>query len=239
MNTIWKKRPGVVSNSTRVLAGPPRNSSVNNRHFFRTNRKIMKSVSDRFLMWIDAVGGYLVCLKDQVILGQARPGSNTDIPLVADVAGKHAKITRQGDEGDYVLEPLADVKIQNAVITSPTLLHHGDLIVLGSAQLQFTKPHPLSTSARLDLIGSSRTNPFADAILLMSETLIIGNNMTNHVVYHGEDHQIVLFRQEDKLCCRSDQPVNLDGVIEQSEGELYYGSQVKSDRMSFSLEEIQ
>ncbi len=237
MNTTWKKRPRTVSNSTRVLAGPPNNSSSNSRYFFRTNKKIMKAVSDRFLMWIDAVGGYLVSLNDQVVLGQARPGTQVDIPLVADIAGRHARIVRQKEEGDYVLEPLADVAIQNQTIQSPTLLHHGDLITLGSAQLQFTKPHPLSPSARLDLVGNTRTNPFVDGILLMSESLIIGSNMANHVVYHGEEHQIVLFQQGEQLCCQSDYPVELDGVVEQSTGELFYGSQIRSDRISLSLED--
>ena len=61
-----------------------------------------------------------------------------------------------------------------------------------------------SPSARLDLISSTRTNPFVDGILLMGESLIIGNNMANHVVYHGEEHQIVLFQQDGQLCYRSD-----------------------------------
>ena len=72
----------------------------------------------------------------------------------------------------------------------------------------------------------------------MNDTLIVGNNMANHVVYHGEDHQLVLYRQNEKLLCRSDQLMNLDGVMDQSDGELFYGSQMKSDRISFSLEEV-
>ena len=238
MNTTGIKRPQPVTNSTRVLTAPPKNYSTNSRYFFRTNKKIMKSVSDRFLIWIDAVGGYLVCLNDHLTIGQARPGSPVDIPLVADISSKHARLKRQGDEGDYVIEPIAQVFVQNKEIQTPTLLHHGDIITLGSAQLQFTKPHPLSASARFDLLGSSRTNPYADAILLMNDTLIVGNNMANHVVYHGEDHQLVLYRQNEKLLCRSDQLMNLDGVMEQSDGELFYGSQMKSDRISFSLEEV-
>ena len=198
----------------------------------------MNSVSDRFLIWIDAVGGYLVCLQDGLTIGQARPGSRVDIPLVADISSKHARLKRQGHEGDYVIEPIAQVLVQNKEIQTPKLLHHGDIITLGSAKLKFTKPHPLSTSARFDLLGSSRTTPYADSILLMSETLIIGNNLSNHVVYHGEDPQVVLYRQDGKLLCRSDQLMNLDGVMDQSDGELFYGSQMKSDRISFSLEEV-
>ncbi len=238
MNTTGIKRPLAFTNSTRVPAVPPKKFATNYAYFSRTNKKIMKAVSDRFLMWIDAVGGYLVCLNNQLTIGQARPGLNIDIPLAADITSKHARLKRQGKEGDYIIEPLSEVMVQNKRIQSPTLLHDGDLICLGTAQLQFTKPHPLSASARLDLIGGSRTNPYADAILLMSDTLIIGNNLANHVVYHGEDHQIVLYQQDGKLHYRSDQQVNLDGVTNQTAGELFYGSQVKGERISFSLEQV-
>ena len=232
------KRPQIYTNSTRDPAAPQKDTSTDCRYFLRTNKKIMNAVTDRFLMWVDAVGGYLVCLNDQLTIGQARPNSHVEIPLAADIASQHARLKRQGKEGDYVLEPLSQVMVQHQEINSPTLLYDGDMISLGSAQLQFTKPHPLSASARLDLIGSSRTNPYTDAILLMSDTLIIGNNMANHVVYHGEDHQVVLYQQDGKLLCRSNQPVNLDGIVDQRGGELFYGSQVKSDLISFSLEEV-
>ncbi len=238
MNTTGIKRPQAVTNSTRVLTVPPPSVANNSHYFFRTNKKIMNAISNRFLMWVDAVGGYLVCLNNQLTIGQARPNSKVDIPLLADISSKHAQLKRQGEEGDYIIEPLAQVLVQNKEIQSPTLLHHGDLISLGTAELQFTKPHPLSASARLDLIGQTRTNPYTDAILLMSDTLIIGNNMANHIVYHGDDHQIVLYLQNEKLLCRSDQQVNLDGLAGQSGGELFYGSQIKSDRISFSLEEV-
>ncbi len=237
MNTTGLKRRQAVTNSTRVLDFPPPNVANNGHYFFRTNEKIMKAISSRFLMWVDAVGGYLVCLNNQLSIGQARPGSKVDIPLLADISSNHARLKREGEEGDYIIEPLAPVLVQNQEIKSPTLLHHGDVISLGTAELQFTKPHPLSTSARLDLIGQSRTSPYTDAIVLMSDTLIIGNNMANHIVYHGDEHQIVLYLQNKKLLCRSDQQVNLDGMMEQSGGELFYGSQVKSDRISFSLED--
>ena len=232
------KRPQIYTNSTRDPAAPQQDTSTDCRYYLRTNKKIMNAVTDRFLMWVDAVGGYLVCLNNQLTIGQARPGSKVDIPLLADISSKHARLKREGEEGDYIIEPLAPVLVQNQEIKSPTLLHHEDVISLGTAELQFTKPHPLSTSARLDLLGQRRTNPYTDAILLMSDTLIIGNNMANHVVYHGEDHQVVLYQQDGKLLCRSNQPVNLDGIVDQRGGELFYGSQVKSDLISFSLEEV-
>src|SRR4051812_28217327 len=48
----------------------------------------------RFMLWMDAVGGYLVCLGDEIVIGQSTPGSSADIALQADISRKHAKITR-------------------------------------------------------------------------------------------------------------------------------------------------
>src|SRR5438105_15843073 len=44
----------------------------------------------RFLLWVDGVGGFLVCLGNRVTLGQATPDAYVDIPLFADVSRVHA-----------------------------------------------------------------------------------------------------------------------------------------------------
>ena len=116
MNTTGIKRPLAVTNSTRVLTVPPTSVANNSHYFYRTNEKIMNAISNRFLMWVDAVGGYLVCLNNQLTIGQARPDSKVDIPLLADISSKHAQLKRQGEEGDYIIEPLAQVLVQNKEI---------------------------------------------------------------------------------------------------------------------------
>jgi tetratricopeptide (TPR) repeat protein len=39
--------------------------------------------SGRFLLWVDAVGGYLVCTDSEVTIGQ--PGGSADVPILGDV----------------------------------------------------------------------------------------------------------------------------------------------------------
>ena len=48
----------------------------------------------RFLLWVDAVGGYLVCLDDRVLLGRAGPDSHADVPLMGDLSRNHATLLR-------------------------------------------------------------------------------------------------------------------------------------------------
>ena len=44
----------------------------------------------RFMLWIDGVGGYLVCLGGRLTFGQAILDAHVDVPLVADVSRLHA-----------------------------------------------------------------------------------------------------------------------------------------------------
>src|SRR5262249_20552437 len=57
--------------------------------------------SPRFLLWIDGVGGFLVCLAPKVTMGQATPEGNVDLPLFADISRVHATLTR--DVEGYLL----------------------------------------------------------------------------------------------------------------------------------------
>ena len=49
----------------------------------------------RFLLWVDAIGGYLVCLDDRILLGRAGPDSHADIPLMGDLSRNHATLVAQ------------------------------------------------------------------------------------------------------------------------------------------------
>ena len=123
----------------------------------------------RFLLWIDGVGGYLVCLGDEVVLGQASSEYRVDIPIQADLSRRHAKISRLGD--GYVIEPWQTTRVNGQVIRGKTLLSDGDEIDLAQAvHLRFRQPHALSASARLDFVSHHRTHPKADGVLLMAES---------------------------------------------------------------------
>src|SRR5205823_6319924 len=48
--------------------------------------------SPRFLLWIDGIGGFLVCLGNRVMVGQATAEAGVEIPLYADVSRIHATL---------------------------------------------------------------------------------------------------------------------------------------------------
>ena len=188
---------------------------------------------DRFLLWIDAVGGYLVCRGDEVVIGQAG-GAGVDIPFVADISRRHAKIRRDGEA--YLLEPIQSVMLEGKAVAECQELADGDEISLGSVRLRFRRPHPLSCSARLEFVSQHRTQPTADGVILMAESCVLGRSQQNHVVCRDFAEDVVLFQRDNKLHCRCMSPIDVDGRRCDGVSELSATSHVSNDDFSLSLE---
>jgi hypothetical protein len=191
----------------------------------------------RLLLWVDAVGGFFVCPAAKVRLGQAVPGSEVEVPLLADLSRHHATIRR--DEEGYVIEPLREVWLNQQKIETVVWINDGSLIQMGPAlQMRFSRPHPLSATARLDFVSNHRTQPSSSAVLLMADTCVLGPSASNHVVCRDWPHDVVLYRQHGELFCRGAGPLEIDGKSYQQEGPMTSKSRVIGEQFSFSLEEI-
>ena len=189
------------------------------------------------MLWVDAVGGYLVCLADEVVLGQAVPGAGIDIPILGDLSRQHAKVRRVA--GDYVLEPLSDLRRNGKVVRNAVPLADGDQVQLGSSVLlRFSKPHALSASAMLRFLSRHRTQPSADGILLMAESCVLGPRASNHIVCPDWSQDLVLYRHDDRLNCRAATPIEIDDVFCEGRGRLSFNSRVTGSDFALSLEEI-
>lgn len=196
-----------------------------------------KGQSDTFLLWIDAVGGFWVCLADAVTLGQPVPGGAADVPILGDLSGQHARIRRDGE--GYLIEAIRDVRVDGRPVDRVTLLRDGSTIELGpSVRLRFRRPHALSATARLDFLSRHRTQPSADAVLLMADTCILGPKPHSHVVCRDWMDEVVLYRQDDELFCRTRGALEIDGVSRKGRGPITRNSRVVGDRFSLSLEGV-
>jgi hypothetical protein len=192
--------------------------------------------SPRFFLWIDGVGGFLVCLGPQAAIGQATPDSTVEIPLFADVSRVHARLTRE-NEG-YLLEAVRPVLL-NGQPCERGLLHSGDRITLGgTCQMQFRQPTPVSASARLDMVSGHRLALSVDAVLLMAETLVLGPGEQSHVVMPDLDKPIVLFRQRDGLGIRYPGSFKINGTGVQDRGSLGASATVSGDDFDFAVEPV-
>ena len=189
---------------------------------------------ERFFLWIDGVGGYLVCLGSRVTVGQATPDSFVDIPLFADVSRLHASLTR--DAEGYVLEATRPLLV-NGQKAERTLLQNGDRVTLGnSCQLLFTQPVPVSSSARIDVVSGHRLPLTVDGVLLMADTLVLGPDSQAHVVVPDLQQPVVLFRQKDGLAMRAVGEFSVDGERCRERASLRPTSFVIGDDFAFALE---
>jgi FHA domain len=189
-----------------------------------------------FHLWIDGIGGYLVCTNNRVTLGQAVPDATVDVPLLADVSRLHATVTRDGDA--YLLHALRATRVNGKVVET-ALLHHGNRLTLGgSCQLEFNQPVPVSTSARLDLVSGHRLRLAVDAVLLMADTLVLGPGHQVHVCMPDLKHPVILFRQGQSLGVRTAGSWAINGQSVRDRGLVEIGARVVGEDFSFALEAI-
>jgi FHA domain len=188
----------------------------------------------QFFLWIDGIGGYLVCLGSRITIGQATPDAYVDIPLFADVSRLHATVCR--DVEGYVLEATRPLLV-NGHKVERTLLQNGDRVTLGtSCQLVFAQPVPVSTSARIDVVSGHRLPLTVDGVLLMADTLVLGPGPQAHVIIPELEQPLVLYRHKDGLAMRSTGNFNVDGESVHERASLRPTSSVVGENFAFALE---
>lgn len=194
------------------------------------------NVSDRLQMWIDGVGGFMLLLSDRVHLGQAMASAQVDVPIMGDISRRHAAIRRSGSE--YILEPFAATAVNGRQQNAPVLLKHHDELRLGrGVQLRFVQPHPLSTSAVLNLTSRHRTEPAADGVVLVADSLLLGPKANNHIVCPHWQHDVVLYRHGHQLQVKSKLPL-FSGNSTQPATVVPLGEAVQGGEISFCLEPL-
>ncbi|MGE3822073.1 MAG: FHA domain-containing protein [Isosphaeraceae bacterium] len=200
-------------------------------------RRAEGGLSGRFLLWVDAVGGYLVCLDDELVLGRAGHDSDADVPLMGDLSRKHATVRRDGE--GYVLRAHRPTFINGGAVESATL-RDGDVIRLGdTVELEFRQPSPVSSTARLTVLSRHRLPLAVDGILFMADTCVIGGSSQSHVVSPRLRDPVVLYRQGSGLWCRAAGGFEVDGGACSARAPLTLRSSVLGDGFSFSLESLE
>jgi hypothetical protein len=191
----------------------------------------------RIVAWIDAVGGFLVCLGDEVVLGQPAADGSVDVPFLADLSRRHAIIRREGEA--YVLTPLQRTSIDGRPAAETVVLRDKCVVRLGdSVELRFRKPHALSNTAVLEIASHHKTEPAVDGIILMSENCILGPAPHSHVRCPEWTSDLVLFRRGGDLMCRTQAPIEVDGQTCVGQAAIGGDCRIESEEFALSLEEI-
>ena len=194
----------------------------------------------QFLIWVDAVGGFLVCPNSMNIIGCAIPQANIEIPIMADLSRRHVKI--QSTTDGHLIHPLANtatVILDGQTIASSTPWTSGQIMELdGGVKIEYVKPHPLSSSARLNLISRHRTQPWSDAVLLVNDTILLGPDSRNHVHCPHWSQNIVLFYHRGAWYCRCNQRYQVDSKSVQGIAILSDHSKIAGSDFSIGLEPV-
>ncbi len=189
----------------------------------------------RRILWIDGVGGFLLVEKDEVLIGQAASGGSVDIAVVGDLSREAAAIRRV--EGDYLLQPLQPTLVNGLPVDRAQLLTDETLIQLGKrVKIRFSRPSPLSATARLDMESLNRFKPHVDGILLLSDSCILGPNPGSHVMCPTWSNELLLFRHRSGWFFRSMVEVNVNGEPTQGQIPLVAGMRMDGEDFSLSIE---
>jgi hypothetical protein len=191
----------------------------------------------RQLAWIDGVGGFLICLSDEVTLGQPSDPTSVEIPLRADISRRHATLRRESEA--YVLTPIHEVSVNSRPLSGPTVLQNNDLIELGdSVRLRFRKPHALSATAVLTVESHHKTEPAVDAIVLMSDSCILGPQRHSHICCRNWVDELVLFRRGEGLGFRTSATVEVDGQPAKENAILPGICRLEAENFAMSFEDL-
>ena len=193
--------------------------------------------SSQYLVWIDAVGGYLLQLKPHAVIGQAIPGADVDLAVQGDISRNHAMIHRMGDR--YALQPIAPTSINGHPVTEQTVLRHDDIVVLGRrVELRFQQPHPLSPTARLDLLSPHRWQPSVDGVLLMAESCVMGPAERSHIVCRPWGQEIVMVRHRDHFRMKAQEELLVGQQWRRGLFDVPDNAVIQNDNLRLRLEPI-
>ena len=218
------------------------------------------AAGSRWLLWVDAAGGYLVLGGQCWTIGGPASEAEAAICVQADLRRQHAQLARAGR--DYALypaaggitypadaadslrppgaanSPAADWSRNGAAHRcEPVPLRCSDRFLLGrSVGFHFVQPSPLSSSARLAVDPPHRLRPHVDGVLLWADTLVIGPTLDCHVVVPHAEGPIVLLQRDGRWLAKG------SGGSLPSEGNgaetvrLVMGERVQQRGVSMTLE---
>lgn len=197
--------------------------------------------NSRFMLWIDGVGGYLICEGRTIVLGQ--PGeANVEVPIMADISRRHAAIRREGEH--YLLDPLRSCFVDGRAVTEPARLGRNAELGLGAdsraaVRLRFRAPHACSLSARLELTSPHRLKPHADGVVLWADTCLVGPSVDCHIVAADAARTSVLYRRPDgTIVFRTSGTYDVDGRRATDATPVLRSSRIAADDFVWQLEPV-
>ncbi len=206
-------------------------------HLAPADSTMNEKPGNKMVLWVDAVGGFLICPSNKIVLGQALPAAGVDVAIQADISRRHATIYRDGE--GYLITPASTTSVNGRPLDSVCTLTHGSVIELGSrVRMRFDKPHPLSATARLTMLSHHRTQPAVDGVILMADAMVLGPKTNCHIVARHWENDIVLFRSNHDWIVRGGESFEIDGAEVHGQAAVTPGNRIAGKDFSLSIESV-
>jgi tetratricopeptide (TPR) repeat protein len=187
-------------------------------------------LTERLVMLVNGGGSFLLLRGDRITLGRAASDQPADIPIISDLAERHAEIARLDE--DYFLLSSRDVTVagQN---TRHQLLRDGDRVVLGrQAKFTFRQPNRKSASAVLDLSDTTRMPGDVRRVVLLKGNATVGFGPSAHIMCNGAERTYVLFERAGTLWIRPQGT----GPVQTEARPIELGRTIEIGSLSFVIE---
>jgi hypothetical protein len=196
-----------------------------------------------FLLRVDEGGEYLVLRGETVSIGNVRE-ARSDLPILANLAGRHAQIRRSmsfhGGMQDTLEALDGEVRLRGAKVGSQPL-KSGDRFALGpSLQVLYQIPSSRSLTAVLQLLGGFQIAG-TDRILLLKDRgrdgrILLGQAKDVHVRVGSAVGEVEVFAHKSgQIRVRAEGQGTLDGKPFSGEHPVDAGMVVQAAGISFVL----
>lgn len=199
----------------------------------RPVRSARRAKDERFLLWVEGVGTFLLLGAERTTVGRAGSSARPDVALSADIDGIHAEFLRV--DHDYFLIPHGPTSVGGRQVERH-LLADGDEVRLGKrSNLTFRLPSKLSPTAVLELGPGLRLEGDVRKIILLDGPLIFGSGAGCHVELKEGNGRVILSATKGGFRCRAPEPVVVDGRPSDLETTVPPGAHVEAGPLTFTL----
>ena len=164
---------------------------------------------DRFMMYVDGVGSYLVVRPANVSVGPGSSSRRVDVGLLAEAGLATFDIERA--DGDYFLASQQAVTVNDRPATRKLLAHEDKIVLSPRCRLKFLMPSAASTTGILELSSARLPKGDARRVILMDRDLVIGPGNGAHIRADHLSGPAVLHWRNGRLVCRAQDIVAVDG----------------------------
>jgi hypothetical protein len=231
--------------ATRRMNDLPPTPALLRTRIFDMKQSLAKAqgLEGGFLLRVDEGGEYLVLRGETISIGNVREG-RTDLPVLAAIAGRHARIQRSmsfhGGMRDTLVAEGGEVRVAGQKVQEHRL-HPGDRIQLGTAlQIQYSAPASRSLTTAITLLGGFQVAG-TDRIFLLKDQgrdgrILLGPGKDVHVRVPSATLEVEVFAHKTgQIRVRVDGAGTIEGKPFTGEHPVDAGARVQAGGISFVL----